>query len=270
MAGTEVFLDPNALAEDGTASLGGQVWSKDGKYNAYQVKRSGSDWATIHVRDAETCKDLENDVLAWVKFSGMSWTADNKGFFYSRFDAPKDQDKTNMDNEAGKETEKLEYQKVFYHRVGTKQSDDVLIYQDKSQPVWMFDASVTNDGKYLLLDIRKDCDDLGLLSYADLDQNVALDKEIVFTPLITEWLGGFSYVHNSGSKGYFKTNYKASRSRVLCIDFENPAEPNWVEVLPEDPVNVLQDAECMNGQIMATYLQAATERLKAYNFSHPA
>ena len=134
----------------------------------------------------------------------------------------------------------------------------------------MFDASVTDDGKYLLLDIRKDCDDLGLLQYADLTKNAALDKEIVFTPLISEWLGGFSYVHNLGSKGYFKTNYKASRSRVICIDFENPAEANWVEVLPEDPVNVLQDAACMNGLIMATYLQAATERLKAYDFSHPA
>jgi prolyl oligopeptidase len=120
LAGTTVFLDPNALAEDGTASLGSQVWSDDGKYNAYQVKRSGSDWATIHVREADTGKDLENDVLSWVKFSGMSWTGDNKGFFYSKFDAPKDQDQTNMDNKAGKETEKLEYQKVFYHRVGTK------------------------------------------------------------------------------------------------------------------------------------------------------
>lgn len=88
LEGTEVFLDPNTLSEDGTSSVGEKVWSPDGKYLAYQINVGGSDWATIYVRNAETCKDLETDVLKWVKFSGMSWTKDNKGFFYSRFESP--------------------------------------------------------------------------------------------------------------------------------------------------------------------------------------
>lgn len=86
--GAEVFIDPNTLSADGTASLSTNKWSPDGKNLAYQIKEKGSDWATIYVRDAETIKDLENDVLKWVKFSDISWTKDNAGFFYSRFDSP--------------------------------------------------------------------------------------------------------------------------------------------------------------------------------------
>lgn len=103
--GAEVFLDPNSLSEDGTSALSTSKWSPDGKFFAYQIKVGGSDWATIYVRDAETCKDLETDVLKWVKFSDISWTKDNKGFFYSKFDAPEVLGDT-MDK-AGTETDKL-------------------------------------------------------------------------------------------------------------------------------------------------------------------
>lgn len=121
------------------------------------------------MRDAETCKDLEDDVLKWVKFSGMSWTLDSKGFFYSKFDAPETLKKEGdtMDK-AGTETEKLKHQKVFYHRLGTKQEADVLIYKNDAEPDWMFDATVTNDGKYVLFGTAKDCDHKNLLSYADI------------------------------------------------------------------------------------------------------
>ena len=105
LSGTDVFLDPNELSEDGTAALGGKRFSEDGKYLAYQVNRAGSDWATIYVRSVETGKDLE-DEIPWVKFSNISWTHDNKGFFYSRFEAPESLDKENM-AKAGSETDKL-------------------------------------------------------------------------------------------------------------------------------------------------------------------
>lgn len=119
LEGTEVFLDPNVLSEDGTSSIGTKVWSDDGRYLAYQINVGGSDWATIYVRDAETGKDLESDVLKWVKFSGMSWTKDNKGFFYGRFESPESQKKDDMKG-AGTETDKLKDHKIYYHRVGTK------------------------------------------------------------------------------------------------------------------------------------------------------
>lgn len=121
LAGTQVFIDPNTLAEDGTANLGSTAWSEDGKFMAYNINLAGSDWATIRVRDASTCADVETDVLKWVKFSGSSWSKDSKGFFYSRFAAPESiKEAAEADpNKAGKETEKLEFQKVYYHRVGT-------------------------------------------------------------------------------------------------------------------------------------------------------
>ncbi len=99
-----ILLDPNTLSEDGTTSISTKVWSEDGQYMAYQLSVGGSDWQTIKVRDAEKCIDLEKDELKWVKFSGMSWTHDNLGFFYSRFDAPETLDKESMDK-AGTETD---------------------------------------------------------------------------------------------------------------------------------------------------------------------
>jgi len=110
---------------------------------------------------------LPLDQLKWVKFSGISWTKDGKGFFYSRFDAPKSQDVSTMDK-AGVETDKLGPQKVYYHRVGTKQEEDVLVYMDEKQEEWMFDAQVSNDGKFLLFDVRKDCNEINLLYYVEL------------------------------------------------------------------------------------------------------
>lgn len=104
LEGTVVFIDPNTLAADGTASLDSKVFSENGRYMAYQVKRAGSDWATMYVKDTETLEDLPHDELKWIKFSGMSWTHDNLGFFYSKFDSP-----TEDMGAAGKETEKLQF-----------------------------------------------------------------------------------------------------------------------------------------------------------------
>ena len=114
-----VLLDANALSADGTASLSTKAWSKNGRYMAYQINRGGSDWATAYIRDAETLEILPNEELHWLKFSGMSWTHDNVGFFYSRFDAPLEKKDEKMDAKAGTETVKLVFQKVYYHRVGT-------------------------------------------------------------------------------------------------------------------------------------------------------
>jgi len=269
LAGTQVFIDPNTLAEDGTASLGSTAWSDDGKYMAYNINLAGSDWATIQVRDAATCADVETDVLKWVKFSSADWTKDSKGFFYSRFDAPesiKEAAKTDA-SQAGKETEKLEFQKVYYHRVGTTQDKDVLIYENKNEASWMFSVSVTADGKYAILDTRKDCDDLGLVAYADISGN-SLDGKIEFTSIINEWIGGFSYIHNIGSIFYFKTNYKAAKSRVISINIEKPAEWDLIDVIPEHDKNVLQNAECINGKIVAYYLESASDKMKVFEYGY--
>lgn len=130
-----MFLDPNMHSKDGTAALGskgGVKWSEDGSYVAYEVKKSGSDWATIYVRDTKTKKDL-NDELNWVKFSVISWTPDNKGFFYGRYKEPKSI--MSQKDKAGEETDSSKNHMIFYHRVGTSQDKDILIHEDPSNPL---------------------------------------------------------------------------------------------------------------------------------------
>jgi prolyl oligopeptidase len=201
---SEVFLDPNTMSETGTASVASQRWSPDDKYLAYMVQMGGSDWTTIKIRDAETGEDLLDDVLQWVKFSGVSWTKDSKGFFYSRFDAPKENANETMDKAAQK-NQKLQFQKVYYHRVGTPQSQDAMVYKNDDEPDWMFGAGVTNDGKYVLLYTSKDTDDLELLQIADISHgpNQKLDSLLEVSSLVSDWIGGFGYVHNLGTHFYF-------------------------------------------------------------------
>jgi prolyl oligopeptidase len=163
-----------------------------------------------------------------VKFSGISWTKDSKGFFYSRFDAPEEIKGSTEDGQAGTETKKLAGQKVYYHRVGTKQADDVLIHEDPSEPDWMFSVQVTHDGEYLLMSTRKDCDDLELLSFAKVGECGGFHDKVKFTPLISEWIGGFTYIHNTGSTFYFITNFEAPRKKVIAINLDSPAQKDWL------------------------------------------
>lgn len=134
----------------------------------------------------------------------MSWTKDNKGFFYSRFESPEVLKKDSMEG-AGTETEKLKNQKVYYHRVGTKQEEDVLVYMDESEPDWMFDAEVTNDGKNVLIGVRKDCNAINLLYYVDLTLDKNKEISGLFEPvkIINEWIGEFSYLQNHNNVYYF-------------------------------------------------------------------
>ena len=140
-----VLLDPNKLSADGTVALSGYAVSEDGKYLAYGLSTSGSDWQEWTVREIETGSDL-SDSIKWVKFSDASWTTDGNGFFYSRYDEP---------NEKTKLEDANYYQKLFYHRVGSPQSEDVLVYERKDQKEWGFSGQVTEDGRYLIVKIGR-------------------------------------------------------------------------------------------------------------------
>ena len=140
-----VLLDPNTLSPDGTVSLAGYDISEDGALMAYGLHRGGSDWSEWRVRDVATGKDRD-DLVEWVKFSGAAWAKDASGFFYSRFDAPK----------AGAQlTELNEFQKLYFHRLGTKQSDDELIYERRDHKDWGFGGEVTDDGRYLVIGVSR-------------------------------------------------------------------------------------------------------------------
>ena len=153
-----VLLDPNKLSTDGTVALSGLAISEDGKYLAYGLSTSGSDWQEWKVREVETGNDL-SDQIKWVKFSGASWTKDGKGFFYSRYDEP---------NEKTKLEDANYYQKLFYHRLGTPQSEDVLVYERKDQKEWGFDGRVTEDGRYLIVSVWQGTDPRNRVFYKDL------------------------------------------------------------------------------------------------------
>src|SRR5215211_3993737 len=136
-----VLLDPNTLSADGTVALSAAAVSPDGKLLAYGTSASGSDWQEFHVRDVASARDLA-DTLKWIKFSGASWTRDNKGFFYSRYDEP---------TSGNALTNVNKFQKLYYHRLGTPQSADVLVYERRDQPDWGFGAEVTEDGRYAVI-----------------------------------------------------------------------------------------------------------------------
>lgn len=182
------------------------------------------------MRDVESGKDLA-DELEWVKFSGCMWSVDSKGFFYTKFDAPKDE----TTETAGMGTQKLSAPKQMYHRVGTKQSEDVLIYEDAEHPELKQHLGLTYDDHYMIMGTINGTARENRLSFADLTdpKNAALNGKIEFKPLVDDFRGSFSYIQNEGTRFFFDTTYKAPRSRVIAIDLEKPAEENWVEIIPE-------------------------------------
>lgn len=245
----EVLLDPNTFSEDGTVSLSGIAVSENGEYIAYGISTSGSDWVEWKVKNIVTGEDLA-DHLKWVKFSGASWTHDHQGFFYSRYDEPD-------------ETTKLEavnyYQKLFYHRLGTPQSEDVLIYHRPDQKEWGFSGSVTDDGCYLLIGVWRGTEPKNLVFYKDLSDP---NSEVV--ELISTFEASFSAIDNEGSKFWFQTDLDAPKGRVIAIDLAQPERQHWQEVIPEAE-QTLESVGLLNHQLVADYLQDAYTSIRIFD-----
>ncbi|KAG8632266.1 prolyl endopeptidase [Manihot esculenta] len=251
----EMLLDPNALSEDGTVSLNKISVSEDAKYLAYGLSSSGSDWVTIKVMHVEN-KRVEVDTLSWVKFSGISWTRDSKGFFYSRYPAPKEGE--NLD--AGTETNSNLYHALYYHFLGTDQSEDILCWRDSENPKYMFGASVTDDGKYLLLYIDESCDPVNKVYYCDISAfpeglegfrgNHLL---LPFIKLIDNFDAQYQAIANDETLFTFLTNKDAPKYKLVRVDLKEPSI--WTDVVPETAKDVLESACAVNGdQIILSYL----------------
>ncbi|MEG3924693.1 prolyl oligopeptidase family serine peptidase [Microcoleus sp. T3_D1] len=259
----KVLIDPNTLSEDGTVALGGIAISEDGKYMAYGLSSSGSDWQEWKVREVATGEDL-SDHLKWIKFSGASWTHDGKGFFYSRYDEP---------NEKSKHEEVNYYQKLFYHQIGTPQSEDVLIYERPDQKEWGFSGGVTEDGKYLIISVWQGTETKNLIFYKDL---TAPESSVV--ELISEFEAEYSFIDNEGSLFWFQTNLNAPLGRVIAIDTNNPPpsslgcdetppsprERGLTEIIPE-AAETLEGIGLLNNQFVASYLKDAYTQIKIFN-----
>ncbi|KAL0438341.1 UNVERIFIED_CONTAM: Prolyl endopeptidase [Sesamum latifolium] len=251
----EVLLDPNTLSDDGTVALSAYAVSEDAKYLAYGTSSSGSDWVTIKVlRIAD--KITEPDTISWVKFSGISWTHDSKGFFYSRYPAPQEGEKL----DAGTETQANLNHEIYYHFLGTDQSEDILCWSDPENPKHTLSASVTEDGKYVLLYIGENCDPVNKVYYCDLLslpkglEGYKGRKELLpFVKFVDKFEASYEYVANDDTIFTFLTNKDAPRNKLVRVDLKEPS--SWTEVLQEDKKDVLESATAVNGnQIIVNYL----------------
>jgi prolyl oligopeptidase len=244
-----VLLDPNTLSADGTVALSSIAISENGAYLAYGLSASGSDWVEWQVRDIASGKDFD-DHLKWVKFSGAAWTHDHQGWFYSRYDEPD-------------ATTKLEavnyYQKLYYHRLGTPQSEDVLVYERPDQKEWGFSGGVTDDGRYLVISVWRGTDPRNLVFYKDLSSP---DSPVV--ELISAFEAEFSYVGNEGTRFWFRTDLDAPKGRLLAIDLADPDRDHWQAVIPE-AADTLQDVSLLNHQFVVDYLSDARSQVKIFD-----
>jgi prolyl oligopeptidase len=246
-----VLLDPNAWSKDGTVALGGVAVSDDAKYAAYAVAEAGSDWQIIRVVDVATSQPLP-DEIKWVKFSGISWTNDDKGFFYSRFPAV----------ETGKAYQSLNRdQKIYYHRLGTPQSDDVVVWYDASQPEWNYGAEVSEDGRYLIITTTQGTAAKNQVHVKDLQDPYAMPVTIV-----GKIENDYSFVGNDGPVLYFRTDLKAQKGRLIAIDLRNPASENWKELVPESEAT-LQGAGYVGHRLVANYLRDAHSEIRLFDTS---
>ena len=246
-----VLLDPNKLSEDGTVALSGLSISEDGAWMAYGLSTSGSDWQEWRVRSIETGEDT-SDRLQWIKFSGASWTHDHKGFFYSRYDEP---------NEKTKLEDANYFQKLYYHRLGTDQAEDSLIYDRPDHKEWGFQGGVSEDGQYLIVSVWLGTDPRNLVFYKDLSNP---DAPVV--ELISDFEASFSFIDSEKNLFWFQTDLDAPRGRVIAIDVTQPDRQHWQEVIPQS-AETLEGVGLLNDQFVASYLKDARSQVKIFGLS---
>ena len=246
---SSVLLDPNSWSKDGTVALSGTAFSDDGRYVAYGIQDAGSDWNTWRIMEIATNRVLEEE-LKWVKFSGAEWTPDSRGFFYARYPQPE---------EGAAFTSLNTNMKVYYHRVGTLQSSDVLVYERPDHPEWGFQLSVSEDGHYLIITVWQGTDDRYRIVVKDLTEPYGLPYE-----LIDNFEHEYSFVGNDSQVLYFKTNVDALNRRVIAIDLKKPARENWTQVIAETD-NAMDGVGIVGNMFVCSYLKDAKTQVKLHS-----
>jgi prolyl oligopeptidase len=244
----QVLLDPNTLSEDGTVALMQFAVSEDGKLLAYGLSSAGSDWQQWRFRQVDDSEDLE-DQVDWVKFSGSAWTHDGQGFFYSRYDPPEEGQAYKGPNY---------YQKLYFHRLGTPQSQDELVYERADQREWGFHGEVSEDGRYLVLSVWEGTRQENAVFYKDLRE------EGPVVELLDQFDSEYSYVGNDGTLFYFLTDLDAPMYRVIAVDLDVPERSQWYEVIPEME-DTLQQASRLHGNFTGLYLHNAHSQIRIFN-----
>jgi len=243
----EVFIDPHTFSEDNTIRLRGLFFSKDNKYCGYGTTTGGSDWREFYVMEANT-KEKLSDHLKWIKFSGMAWYKD--GFYYSRYDEPEEGSELKASNEN---------HKLYYHKLGTSQSEDMLILKDESNPKYGFGPYVTEDEKYLIITVWEGTS-LNMVYFKDLES----DSEIL--PVIDSFHADYYFIDNTEDGFLFLTNHQAPYYKLVLIDPQNPAEKNWKTVIDEQDF-VMSKVHYLSGKLIVQYLKNAISHVSAYSLS---
>ncbi|BDM64962.1 prolyl endopeptidase [Shewanella sp. NFH-SH190041] len=246
---SRVLLDPNSLSADGTVALSGVSVSNDGKTLAYGVSQSGSDWQSWYFMDVASGK-LLSDKLDWIKFSNAQWDHDNQGVYYSRYDAPAGGDVLADVNFN---------QKVYYHRLGTDQSQDKLIYQRPQNKDWGFWSTVSEKGDYLLINVSQGTDSRNRFFYQSLQHDNAKVVE-----LISQLEAEFQFIGNDGPLFYFKTDWQAPKGQVIAIDINKPAKRHWDVIIPESD-DTLSAVSLINDHLVVSYLHDVVGQLSVYS-----
>lgn len=245
--GTEkVVVDPNQLSKDGTVALSTFSVSDDGKYIAYAISKAGSDWSEIYVKEIETGK-LLNDKIEWIKFSGIAWY--NDGFFYSRYPAPGKEGKLSAINKNSK---------IYYHKLGTKQDADVLIYEDRNNPDISFSPATSDSKKYLIIYAHLSTSG-NALYLKDLSKNV--DKTV---KIVDSFDNDFTVIDEIGNKLYILTNFNAPKYKIIELDLSKPNINFAKDFIPESN-DVLQSATFIGGKFILNYTKDAYSKIKIYD-----
>ncbi|MEX2259638.1 MAG: prolyl oligopeptidase family serine peptidase [Woeseia sp.] len=247
----ELLLDPNGWSDDGTIALAEWYPCPDGRFVACLIQDGGSDWRNARVYDTVSAGMLD-DELHWLKFSGLSWTRDGSGFYYSRYPAPASGDRFQSLNSN---------QAVYFHRLGDPQQNDRLVYARPDFPEWGFGARVTDDGQYLVITIWKGTDD----RYQIAIQNLA-DDSTEPVMLIEGFEDDYALAGNTGATFYFRTSNEAPRGRLVAIDLEQPQSCYWREIIPQS-ANVLTQAALVGGRIVAVYMADARSLVAVHDLA---
>lgn len=244
----EVFLDPNKFSNDGSVSLAGLSFSKDYKFASYMISKGGSDWREIFVMDVNS-RQLLPDYIKWSKFGGMTWYKD--GFYYNRYDEPLPGEELKQANE---------YQKLFYHKLGTNQSDDILIWEDKENPKRLFGAMVTEDEKYLIINVLQGSSSFNGVMYKDLQSN----SEIKW--LFDQFDSRYSVIDNIDNNFLVLTNYEAPNGKLILVDPSKPEKENWKTIISESK-NVIQGISILDDKLFVTYLKDANNKVSVFDIT---
>jgi prolyl oligopeptidase len=248
-----LVIDPNVISEDGSVSLAEYEASPDARLLAYGLAEGGADWTTIKVRDIGTGKDRSDDVK-WMRFSEIAWTRDSKGFYYSRYPEPP----KNKVLEAA-----LSGQAIYYHLVGTPQSEDRLIYERKDLPGWIVNGSVTEDGRYLLISMFEGSGNQNRLYVADLGDPMKPNLRAAVKPVIETDDAEYAPIGNTGTVVYLRSDKDAPNRKVIAVDLKNPAPAAWKTIVPERN-EAMERVELIGGRIVVQYLADVQSRLALF------